>query len=420
MADYTSTAFRRVLLEERQRSACYLNALRPVGISLFVVLQLGVYGPTRGTWVLLGYGLLAWFLFFRARESKKICRWSTLAVPFLDMPAVFLKQWLDLELSSAPRALATFSIGLFMLLIMLSAFTLRNRQILLSGLLAVGLQCGLEWRAGDTPIGKAGSILALVLTALVCEVALAERLRMAHRLSQEQLRLEKLSRYFSPQVAATIEAGEEPFGTGQACEITVLFSDLRGFTAATEHASPGEVLELLNDFHSRMVKVIFAHEGTLDKYIGDGLMAYFGAPVKQPDHAERALRCAQAMQAAVRELNARRAAEAKPSLQLSIGVHTGSAVVGGMGAANRREFTAVGDTVNVASRIENLTREYGDGLLVSAATARLVDPSHGLRLIAEVHLKGRTETVGLFGSAGAEDAWFAGGARPGGVSTRRR
>ncbi len=397
MTNYASEAFRKVLQEERQWSACYLNALRPVGLSLFVAVQLGVYGPTPGTYVLLVYWLLAWGLFFRSRDSQKVCRWSTLAVPFLDMPAVFLKQWLDLGLSTAPRALATFSIGLFMLLIMLSAFTMRNRQILLSGLLAVVLQSGLEWRAGDTPIGKAGSIVALVLTAVICEIALAGRIRMAHRLSEEQLRLEKLSRYFSPQVAATIETTEEPFGTGQACEITVLFSDLRGFTTATENASPDEVLELLNDFHSRMVEVIFAHEGTLDKYIGDGLMAYFGAPIKQPDHAERALRCAQAMQSAVRQLNERRTAQAKPPLQLSIGVHTGPAVVGAIGAANRREFTAVGDTVNVASRIENLTREYGDGLLISAATARRVGAAHQLRSIAQVHLKGRTEAVELFG-----------------------
>lgn len=419
MSGYATMAFRKILQEERQWSACYLNTLRAVGISLFVTLQLAVYGPTRGTYVLLVYGLVAWGVFFRARVSRKVCRWSTLAVPFLDMPAVFLKQWLDLGLSTAPRALATFSIGLFMLLIMLSAFTLRNRMVLFSGLLAVGLQSALEWGAGDTPIGKAGSILALILTAVVCEVALSERIRLAHRLADEQLRLEKLSRYFSPQVAATIETAEEPFGTGQSCEITVLFSDLRGFTTATENASPGEVLELLNDFHSHMVEVIFAHEGTLDKYIGDGLMAYFGAPLKQPDHAERAIRCAQAMQSAVREINARRTAQGQPPLQLSIGVHTGPAVVGAIGAANRREFTAVGDTVNVAARIENLTREYGNELLLSAATARRVGPDQPLRPIAQVRLKGRTEAVELFAPSSGGSIEFIGSARPGGVASRR-
>jgi len=396
MADYRSEAFQKILEQERQWNARYLNAFRPVGVSLFLLLQLAVYGPTRGTYVLAGYWALACLLFFTARASERVSRWSTLAVPFLDLPAVFLKQWLDLGLAKAPPALANFTLGLFMLILMLSAFTLRNRQVLLTGVLAIVFEYCLQWRAQDTPLGKFGSIAALLLAALLCEVALAGRIRMARRLAEEHLRREKLSRYFSPQVAAAIDLSEESFTTGQTCDITVLFSDLRGFTAATENSPPGEVVCLLNQFHAQMVEVIFAHDGTLDKYIGDGLMAYFGAPVKQSDHAVRALQCALAMQSALRLLNARRAAEAKPPLRLSIGLHTGSAVVGSIGAANRREFTAIGDTVNVAARIENLTREYDCGLLISGATAHHIGEAHELRAVAEVRLRGRSEPVQLF------------------------
>jgi adenylate cyclase len=402
MADVRNEAFQKILEQERRWNARYLNTLRPVGVSLFVVLQLVVYGPTRGTYVLLAYWVLAFLVFFGARRSKQVSRWSTLAVPFLDMPAAFLKQWLDMNLSTAPRAVANFSLGLFALLIMLAAFTLRNRQVVFAGFIAIFFQYCLQWRAEDTLLGKLGGIVALILAALLCEVALAGRIRMAHRLAAEHLRLEKLSRYFSPQVAAAIEVSAETLDTGQTCEITVLFSDLRGFTAATEHSPPADVVCLLNQFHSQMVEVIFSHDGTLDKYIGDGLMAYFGAPVRQSDHAVRALRCSLAMQIAVRDLNARRASEGKPPLQLSIGLHTGPATVGAIGAANRREFTAVGDTVNVAARIESLTREYNCGLLISGATARRVGDAHDVQRVAEVRLRGRSEPVQLFVPRSAE------------------
>jgi adenylate cyclase len=146
-----------------------------------------------------------------------------------------------------------------------------------------------------------------------------------------------------------------------------------------------------------MVEVIFDHGGTLDKYLGDGLMAYFGAPLPQADHAARAVRCALAMQSAFQGLGLGK--PGLPPLRLSIGLHTGVALIGVMGARNRREFTAVGDTVNLASRMETLTRDYGADVILSGETARRTGADLGVRLLAKVKVKGRSEPVEVFAAA---------------------
>jgi len=400
IAKHNTDAFERLLWEERQWNARCLNGLRPAGLTLFLVLQFAIHGSTRGAWVLVGYWVLAVALFVAARKSDVIARWSALAVPFLDMPAVFLKQWLDMDLPDAlPRAVATFTLGPLLLLVMLSAFTLRTTRLILAGCVAAGLELALQFKAEDTLVGKVGGVTTILLAVVLCEVALSRRIVLAHKISAVRLHLEKLGRYFSPKVAEVIQQSDDDFSTGRLFEITVLFSDLRGFAATAECSQPAELIGLLNEFHSRMVEAVFAHQGTLDKYIGDGLMAYFGAPVAQPDHALRALRCALEMQAALAELNRTRILQDKPSLRLSIGLHTGPAVVGTIGAANRREFTAVGDTVNLAARLENLTRYYDATVLLSGETARNVGDTCEVVFLAETYVKGRSERVRLFAPA---------------------
>jgi len=394
--------FEAVLQEERETNARYLNALRPLGVAAFLLVHV-VCGQWvyPGTKVLAVYLAIAIVLFLLSRRSGRVARWSTFAVPFFDVPAVFLKQWLDLGYGSvaSDRAIAVFTLGPFLVLIMLSAFTLKRWRLVSAGVLAVAFELALQFRVGDSAIGKYGSVATIVVAVALCELAITRRVALARRISEERLRRERLHRYFSPEVARTIERDEQDFSTGHLCEITVLFSDLRGFSALSQHLPAPEVLGLLNEVHSRMVEVVFVHGGTLDKYIGDGLMAYFGAPLAQPDHAVRALRCAEAMRLAFAALSAARVAQGKSALRLSIGLNTGTAVVGAIGAANRREFTAVGDTVNLAACMEYLTRDYDAVILVSGETARKVGAGFDLRLLGETPVKGRTQPVQVFSPA---------------------
>ena len=146
--------------------------------------------------------------------------------------------------------------------------------------------------------------------------------------------------------------------------VAVLFADIVGFTAYADGRSPTEVIGTLRQFHERMEREVFRHGGTLDKYLGDGLMATFGTPFAGDSDAGNALRCAQAMIASIDELNRERKHRGEPPIRVSVGLHYGQVVLGDIGL-NRLEFAVIGTTVNAASRLESLTREFGCAIVVS-------------------------------------------------------
>jgi adenylate cyclase len=176
--------------------------------------------------------------------------------------------------------------------------------------------------------------------------------------------------------------------------ITILFADIRGFTRISEHSPPERIVGLLNKYFSAMTDIIFAHGGTLDKYLGDGLMALFGAPTATPDDANNALNAAVAMQRRMIGLNQDLHAEGFSELGVGIGLHTGEVTVGYIGSERRSEYTAIGDTVNTASRLES--NALGGQILISDATAKAAHSRYRLESREPITVKNRTQPVVLW------------------------
>jgi adenylate cyclase len=210
--------------------------------------------------------------------------------------------------------------------------------------------------------------LALLVAFAGIAAAAVERELAAERLQRAARVRENFERYFTPQLAARIAATTSTVTPGGVRQpVVVLFSDIRGFTAIAESLPPTEMANQLNEYFAAMVECVFRHDGALDKFIGDAIMAYWGAPDARLDDAERALAAAADMQDVLVALNARWKAEGRPELHTGIGVHAGDAFVGNVGSPRRLEFTLIGDTVNVASRLCNLAQ--GGEVLVSDAIA---------------------------------------------------
>jgi adenylate cyclase len=201
----------------------------------------------------------------------------------------------------------------------------------------------------------------------------------------------------SPEIATQLLHSDLKLG-GEEREVTVLFCDLRDFTSFSEKMAPTEVLALLNRYLDRMSGIIEQHGGVIDKYIGDAIMALFGAPVATPDAANRAVAAARAMARALDELNGELRREGRPALAFGIGINTGRVVAGNMGSRTRLNYTVIGDNVNLASRLEGLTKDpaYDTPIIATEATLAAMTPRPHARALGEVRVKGKAEAVRIF------------------------
>ena len=242
--------------------------------------------------------------------------------------------------------------------------------------------------------------VGLIASAVLGVTVAARTTRLVEQAARETLLSEsaraKLGAYISPQVADIVLRESELRLGGERQEVAVLFSDLRGFTSYSESLEPEEIVDQLNDYMRAMVDTIARHGGIVDKFMGDGIMAVFGAPEPREDDADRAIECARAMMGAIDQHNAAREANGLPRMRHGIGVHYGTVVAGNVGTAERAAYTVIGDTVNLASRLESATKQAGVDIAVSEETAAACVRPHGLRRIDEVRVPGRERAVTIF------------------------
>lgn len=232
-----------------------------------------------------------------------------------------------------------------------------------------------------------------IFAVIAAQAGLAiERVRARTEVMQQKLKLTALERFLSPEVAQKVvkDAADLRLG-GENQRVTLLFSDIRGFTTMSEKMAPEQVVEVLNGFFFKMTDLVFAHQGTIDKYLGDGLMCLFGAPFPRERAAYAAVLTAIEMQRSLVELNR---AESRPPLRMGIGINTGQVIVGYLGTPHRMDYTAIGDAVNVAARLTS--QATPDQILISAATHGEIGDQIPARRLDPMKVKGRNEPIDVY------------------------
>jgi adenylate cyclase len=228
----------------------------------------------------------------------------------------------------------------------------------------------------------------------------------AYRFFMEERRARDIRRMFSSYVSKRIvdELIRDPSKAklgGDRKVITVLFSDIRGFTSFSEKLQPEDVVSLLNEYLGAMTEIVFEYEGTLDKFVGDAIVALWGAPIGQPDHAERAVRCALAMIERLEKLQTKWRTEGKHVIDIGIGINTGEMVVGNIGAPGKKmDYTVIGDNVNLGARLEGLTRKYNNHIIISEYTYAKVKDVVEARELDSVTVKGKEKPVVVYDLVG--------------------
>ena len=247
---------------------------------------------------------------------------------------------------------------------------------------------------------RLGWWLSFVVPAgvLVANYAGVTSFRMIFEEREKRKIRKTFSQYVSPGVISLIEQDPKKYFRtgGELKELSIMFADIRSFTTISEGMSPDELVFLLNEYLGEMTDILFQRWGTLDKYIGDAIMAFWGSPYPQEDHAERACACALDMQARLQELNRKWESEGRKQLSIGIGINTGVVNVGNMGSDRRLAWTVMGDAVNLASRLEGLNKEYHTGIIINESTWRQVSPQFVCRELDYTRVKGKLQPVSLY------------------------
>jgi adenylate cyclase len=249
-----------------------------------------------------------------------------------------------------------------------------------------------------------GTVLNLIYppAAIILGFATTMIYRVVFEQAEQRTIRGVMARYLSPSVSHWVLRDPDRLNLGgETRAMTVLFCDLRGFTTLAHKLNPQALVALLNEYMTAMTDVVFAHDGVLDKYIGDAIMAFWNAPMSQPDHARRACEASLAMVHKLQAMQADWERRKVPALDLGIGINTGPMVVGNMGSRSRLAYTVLGDAVNVASRLEGLSKEYGTRIVIGEATRAAAGEVFEYRFLDVVAVKGRSEPLVVYEVLGA-------------------
>lgn len=375
------------LTQEARRNELALARIRTwvFGMAVFVNLFLmatgwGAYAHVQVPWTPFGAFVLAFVLW------KALCKggyrpWFRWYLPLIDVIVVFAM--FNDVLTRIPQVPLLNVGGACVLLVMTGGVRLSRLPVAITTVGALAIDTGLtllygEWgphvlQSGVIILGA--GLLGLWTTDIV------------RRAMQREVGQAILARFLPNQVVAA--AYEDPLNLIQdarALDVTVVMTDLRGFTRMAEELDPAKVLAVLNHIQGKLAEIVRQHGGTVDKFMGDGMLAVFGAPEPLEDHAARAMQAAEAMLGALRD----------EPLQLGIGIHSGRVVAGCLGSGLRLEFTVIGDTVNTAARLESMTKEHGVPVLIGEETVRQSGHA-GVVEMGETPIRGKAQSIKIYG-----------------------
>ncbi len=274
--------------------------------------------------------------------------------------------------------------------------------------LALPLIAGSGYLLSNLALFHAHTVLPLIpplIAVILAAVGAYAQLMLTE--GREKARIKRMmSQYLSPAVLETVVARHNELAraeVGSREELTILFSDIRGFTSLSEKLPPERVVELLNHYFSAMTETIFRHRGTIDKFIGDAIMAFWGAPLPAQDHADQAVLTALEMHQALEKVNAWLQQRRLPAIAIGVGIHSGEVILGNIGSEHKLDYTVIGDNVNLASRIEGLTKHYATPVLISEASHKALQRPIPCRVVDLVRVKGKRRPIRIYQPLGHPD-----------------